>query len=83
MRRAAMAPDHAHGAGLGRRGKPHEDGAEHDEDQAERGHHAAQALLPAAPSRCSVRASGGSAGTSFGQMTLSDGDPDAEQARPG
>ena len=36
--------DHAHGAGFGRRGEPHEDGAEHEEDQDQRRHHAPHAL---------------------------------------
>jgi hypothetical protein len=67
LRRMAMSQraGRAHGATLGRRGDAEEDGAEHQEDQQQRRQQRrdnAQQQLPP----CSVRASGGRAGTQCG-----------------
>ena len=67
---STMRADRAHGAALGRGGEAQQDRAEHQEDQHQRRHHAPEALSRRAPSRCSVRASGGKAGTASGRKML-------------
>ena len=72
-------PHHAHGSCLGRGGQPHEDRAQHEEDQPERRDHAAQALLQERPAVQGARLERQRRHILWPDQA-DDGDPDAEQA---